>query len=431
MRPERMAIDTFRPGEADHWRARGRPSDEAETLAAIWRAFPDLSADHSLEARQARSRQRVLALRPFHDAIDAARETKRRADNFAFMEAKADEGTISTRDLAILTGRDRHGLDWDDAVAFADGWYAAHAGWVHDPRPWSNARSGGTGRVVAYDRGFVDGGGDVADPFDAVRRANLAALRRDNAPRPAVLAVQARPLPSQWPKPADAARPASWSRRLAIVGDAGLLERVLGHADAQAMTVVAIGADGFVAGATADLSRPLTPTRVEAMLHQPRHREALRALVVGRDYDDVLVAVDGEALRVVDAVADVLPLCRTMERTRNSVLQQRAQLRLWLGRGRSVGDSLGGGHIRWGKTLPFLSGRLGEFTARHIGPSPVRGHLVRIEIRAGELAHGYAAPDGRPLDPMIVVTNKARLREVMGQALRAFAGATRLMALVA
>ncbi len=32
---------------------------------------------------------------------------------------------------------------------------------------------------------------------------------------------------------------------------------------------------------------------------------------------------------------------------------------------------------------------------------------------------------------MIVVTNKARLREAMGQALRAFAGATRLMALVA
>ncbi len=76
-----------------------------------------------------------LALRPFHDAIDAAREAKRRADNFAFMEAKPHEGTISTWELAILTGRDRHGLDWDDAVAFADGWYAAHAGWAHNPPP--------------------------------------------------------------------------------------------------------------------------------------------------------------------------------------------------------------------------------------------------------------------------------------------------------
>ncbi len=255
------------------------------------------------------------------------------------------------------------------------------------------------GPVVSWSMISVSStGGGVADPFDAARRANLAALRRDNAPRPAVVAVQARPLPNQWPKPADAARPVSWSRRLAIVGDAGLFERVLGHADAQAMTVVAIGADGFVPGATADLSRPLTPTRADAMLHQPRHREAMRALIAGHDYDDVLVAGDGEALRVVDAVVDVLPLCRTMERTRNCVLQQRAQLRLWLGRGRGVGDNIGGGHIRWGKTLPFLSGRLGEFTAHHVGPAPLRGHLVRIEIRAGELARGYAASDGRLLN---------------------------------
>ncbi len=396
-RPERMATETFCPSEADHWRARGRTNDEAETLAAIWRAFPDLSVDQSLEARQARSRQRVLALRPFHDAIDAAREAKRRADNIAFMEAKADDGTISTRGRAILTGRDRHGLDWDDAVAFADGWYAAHAGWVHDPRRWSHARSGRTGRVVVYDLGFVDGGPRCRPVRRCTsRRFGRAAPGQCATPR--CCGGQARPLPNQWPKPADAARPVSWSRRLAIVGDAGLLERVLGHADAQAMTVVAIGADGFVAGATADLSRPLTPTRADTMLHQPRHREALRALIAGHDYDDVLVAGDGEALRVVDAVVDVLPLCRTMERTRNSVLQQRAQLRLWLGRGRGVGDSIGGGHIRWGKTLPFLSGRLGEFTARHVGPAPLRGHLVRIEIRAGELAHGYGASDGRLLD---------------------------------
>ncbi|MEP9404553.1 hypothetical protein [Sphingomonas sp. VNH70] len=423
-----MRNDSFRPGDADHWRARGRPDNEAEALAAIWRAFPELPHDQPLEARQARSRQRVEALRPFHDAIDAAREAKRRADNFAFMDAQADEGTISTRDLAILTARDRHALDWDEAVVFADGWYAAHAGWDYNPRPWRSLRPDTAQRLAAYDLGFVEGGGNVADPFDAARRANLVALRMDNAPRPTVMPVRGRPLPSAWPKPDDAARPASWARRLALIGDASLLDRVRGHIAAQAMTVVAIGADGFACGDTADLTRPLTAARADALLGQPHYRAELRALIAGREYDDLLVIAEGEALRVIDGMADVLPLCRTMERTRNSALLQRAQLRLWLSRGRGVGDTIGGGHIRWGKTLPFLSGRLGEFTARHVGPAPVRGHLVRIETGAGRLADGYATAGGVPLDPTIVVTNKARLREAMGRALRAFAGATRLMA---
>ncbi len=424
-----MTTETFRPGDPDHWLARGRPIDEAHALAAIWRSLPDLPADRPLDMRQARTRQRVEALRPFHDAIAAATEAKRKATNFAFMDSKADDGTISDHDLAILTARDRHGLDWDDAVAFADGWYTAHAGWVYNPRPWRSDHRGNLCRIAAYDLGFVDGGGDVADPFDAARRANLAALRKDNAPRPAIAPVRARPLPSDWPMPGDSARPVFWSRRLAIIGDPALLERVLDHAGTAELTVVAIGTNGFVAGGIADLSRPMTTVRADAILERPFYRSALQALIAGQDYEDVLVAAGGEALRVIDGMADILPLCRTMARTRNSVLQQRAQLRLWLGCGRGAGDSIGGGHIRWGKTLPFLSGRLGEFTARHVGPAPVRGHLVRIENASGRLAHGYALPDGTPLDPTIVVTNKARLRDAMGQGLRAFAGSTRLMAL--
>ena len=129
---------------------------------------------------------------------------------------------------------------------------------------------------------------------------------------------------------------------------------------------------------------------------------------------------------VIDAFAATLPLCRTMERTRNSLLLQRSQLQCWIDRGRSDESNTGAGHIRWGKAIKGLVGKLGEITVRHVGPAPGRGHLVRVEIGPGSLATGYVTPTGDLLEPELVVSNKANLRREMAAALRAFCGATRL-----
>jgi Cu/Ag efflux pump CusA len=53
--------------------------------------------------------------------------------------------------------------------------------------------------------------------------------------------------------------------------------------------------------------------------------------------------------------------------------------------------------------------------------------MVRVETRSG-LATGYAAADGTPLTPEIIVSSKARLRPAMATALRTFAAATPIMA---
>lgn len=79
----------FVPGDAATWIARGREPDHAKALAKAWRDFPDLPADRPLDERMARTRERVMAMRPVHDAISADGEARRRARNFAFMEAKA------------------------------------------------------------------------------------------------------------------------------------------------------------------------------------------------------------------------------------------------------------------------------------------------------------------------------------------------------
>lgn len=115
-----------------------------------------------------------------------------------------------------------------------------------------------------------------------------------------------------------------------------------------------------------------------------------------------------------------------MARTRNSALQQRAHLRCWLDRGRAGDGNVGAGHIRWGKAIKGLVGKLGEFTARHAGPAPGRGHLIRVEIADGQLADGYVTASGVPVAPEITVSSKAHLRREMAAALRAFGGATRL-----
>ena len=295
-----------------------------------------------------------------------------------------------------------------------------------------------------WEPGFADGGGDQTDLFDAARRSNLVALRRDNQPADTPPVPNARPAPSSWPKPGDHARPTRWSRRLLIVSDATIEEVTLGlmkvsglrlidevraRAGTEAMTIVTIDRHaGFVVtDCPVEIAVPIAASRADEIIADPRHGDALRAILAGIEIDDVLVAVQGDYLRIVDAFASALPLCANMERTQNSLLQQRAHLRCWLDRGYGGSANLGAGHIRWGKAIKGLTGKLGEFTARHVGPAPRRGYLIRIEAEGGELARGYATSAGEPLAPEIIVSNKTNIRREMATALRAFGGATRLM----
>jgi len=434
--------DTFDPTDATCWLTRGRSIEHASELARIWRAFPDLPATAPLEDRMARGRERIGAMKPLNDAISAATEAERQARNFALMERHLADGTIADSELAVLQGRDEHGYDWDIAVAYASGWTAAHAGWEH--RFFADGSARQAAKRDAYDLGFADGGGDQADLFDAARRSNLAALRRDNQPSATQPTPIARPAPSSWPKPSDHARPTRWSRRLLIVSDAtieevtpGLMrvtglhltEEVRARAGTEAMTIVTIDRHaGFVAGnCPAETSTPIAASRADEIIASSQHGETLRTLLAGIEIDDVLIAVQGDYLRIVDAFAGALPLCANMERTQNSLLQQRAHLRCWLDRGYSGQTNVGAGHIRWGKAIKGLTGKLGEFTARHVGPAPRRGHLIRIEAEGGQLAHGYATSSGEPIAPEVIVSNKTNIRREMAAALRAFGGATRLM----
>ncbi|WP_174279676.1 hypothetical protein [Sphingomonas bacterium] len=431
----------FAPGDAATWVARGRSPEHAEALAKAWRDFPDLPADRPLDERMTRTRERVVAIRPVHDAIAADGEAKRRARNFAFMEGKAQAGTISDRDLAILHGRDRHGYGWDDAVRYAGGWYAAHAGWAYDPRPHLTSRHGRDAGREAYDRGFADGGGAPADLFDVARRQIEASTRASNHPVPAPPARPARPLPSSWPLPTDQPRPSRWSRRLLILsqGEArgwptrarqpspGPMELLAGLPDAAGMTIVMLIAErGFVDARTTEFttSEPAAGW-ADRLIALPSLAASLRSLIDGRDFDDILVTAQGDYLRVVDAASSVLPLCRTMERTRNTPLQQRAHFRTWVERGRSGDGNRGAGHIRWSKLAKGLSGKLGEFTARVGSSRPGHGHSILIELADGVPAFGFVAADGRPLNPEIVIGNKATMRQHMALALRSFTGATR------
>lgn len=438
------ATTGFAPGDPATWIARGRKPEHAAALAKAWRDFPDLPPAFPLEERMARTRERVVAMRPVHDAISANGEAQRQAQNFAFMEAKARAGTISAGDLAILHGRDRHGYDWDDAVRYAGGWYAAHAGWPYNPRPHCHTRHGEEIGRAAYDQGFADGGGDRSDLFDVARRQLLASTRASNQSVAASPAQPARPLPSSWPLPTDQARPCRWSRRLLILSQPEAqgwvtrarhpspspLDMLASEPETAGMTIVMLtAAQGFVDARTAKaaMAQP-TPGWADRLIALPTLADSLRDLIVGREIDDILVTAQGDYLRIVDAVADVLPLCRTMERTRNTPLQQRAHFRTWIERGRAGDANLGAGHIRWSKLAKGLSGKLGEFTARIGPPRPGQPHSIVIELADGVPATGFAAADGRPLNPEIAVGNKAKMRQHMAHALRTFTGATRLAA---
>ena len=425
--------EKFDPADAATWVARGRSPDHAEALAKAWRDFPDLAPTAPLEDRMAQTRARVAAMRPVNDAIAAAAEAERQRTNFAHVDGKAVSGSITDRDRAILRGRADYGYDWDAAICYSEGWYAAHAG-------WSYGKPGATRRLrahrAAYDRGFADGGGDPADLFDAARRSMIAADRAGEPVEAVAVAPAGRPLPSSWPRPTDEARPARWHRRLLILADdpelaAGststILEQVLARPEAEQLNIILLTNGGFTRPSGIPRHEQLTAERCGELACDPEQTATLRHLTVGLTTDDILVAAQGNALAVIDAHASALPLCRTMERTRNTVLQQRQHLRTWLDRAATGPGNVGAGHIRWSKLAQGLTGKLGEFTVRYSGKAVEgRGHIIVVETTTGTPATGYVTADGRLLDPHISFGNKARMRQEMAAALRSFGGATQL-----
>lgn len=409
--------DSFDPADAHCWIARGRPAHHAQALANAWQSFPDLPNHAPLEERMARTRERVRMLRPLHEAMSEETERKRVAANFAFVERQVASGSTDSRNSMILQAREVHGYSWDAAVAYADGRYAAQAGW--DSRPPSHMRPGELDvRRPAYQQGFLDGGGKPDDIFDVARR--LLALA-PSTPSPTDSPRTARPLPSQWAMPTDVPPPASWQRRLLVLGasewtsgDIGILAMLRERPGHETVALYVIDAEAGM--------RPLSaPTSIS-----PDDNDDLRARLRAADYTDILVAANDAELTRLDADAGLLPLVRTMERTRNSVLQQRAQFRLWLARGRTPGDQFAAGHIRWSKMAAGLSGRLGDFTVRYAGPASPRGHRIIVEDQCGRPAQGYRSARGDALHPEIIIGNKRQARTAMADLLRQFAAALRL-----
>lgn len=401
-----MSTGDLTTGDPEYWIARGRSDAHARLLAQTWRDYPDLPNDAPVDARVGRSRERALALKPIQEQISAETERERRTKNFAFVEAQCAAGRARDIDALILVGRDTHGYDWDEAVAYADARYAAEAGW--DRRGPSQPLRGEIRAtiVAAYDRGFRDGGADPDDLFDTARRAIRAADRAE-AKLVELPSTQARPLPSTWPQPTDAPRPAAWAKRLLIIDPSHVDD---GIAD---MVTAAEGADA----AHIILLSGLGPDDTRSALAEAVNRE---------DIQDILIAVSDEWLDEIDAHMSMLPLARTMERLRNSRLQRRAQMKLWIARGRTPGSTAAAGHIRWGKAIAGLSGRLGDFSAHYDGPAAPRGHRIVVRGPHGTPATGFFDAAGKALNPEAVISNRSRLRDEMARILRSFAASTRL-----
>lgn len=438
-----MDRDAFNVTDPATWQTRGRSPAEAVALAKAWRDFPDLPADAPSESRMARTRERTIAMRPIFEAVQQRTEAERQANNFAFVQRKIEMDEANTQDRAIVRGRDDHGYDWDCAVEYAQGWYAAVAGWEH--RGASSPRNAAASRLrSAYDHGFAQGGGDTSDVFGAARRANSAALDT------AEISVETVPAsgklkPSAWPMPQDGNRPVSWDRRAVILTDTDLqpplgrdgrpsrrppaIELVRERSSGQATIIVLSAKGGFAATDACQIAMtPMTSAQADSLIADRSQAEALRTLLADREIDDLLVTAQDEYLRVLDSVSDAIPVLRTMERTRNTPLQQRAHLDTWLGRGRLPGQNMGAGHIRWSKAAKGLTAKLGEFTARYVGPAPDRGHIIRVSLDDGTRAEGFVTADHTTLAADILVSSKAKLRHEMVRALRSFGGATRLSA---
>lgn len=409
--------DAFDPADAGCWAAHDRPSHHALALADAWQRFPDLPVTAPLDERMARTRERVLVLRPLHEAMSAETEAARQCANFAWVERRLASGGDDPRHSAILRGRDAFGYDWNAAWSYAEGFHAARAGWeARCPGP--HHAHDAAQRREAYDRGFRDGGGRPEDLFDVARRA-FAATPPEDANMDS--AVAGRPLPSQWPSPTDIPSPASWHRRLLLVGAAELATGAIG---VMAMLRERLGYEA-AAVLVIDAETGLRPLSVRE-LPAPFDGMPLCQFLGEGDFTDILVVADASELERLDADADLLPLTRTRERTRNSLRQQHAQFRLWLARGRSPGEQFAAGHIRWSKMAAGLSGRLGDFTARYAGAAEPRGHRIVVEDASGMPARGYRTAMGAALDPEIVIGNKRHARAAIADLLRQFAASLRL-----
>lgn len=439
-----MPDTVFDPADADCWIAHGRKREHAALIAAAWREHPDLPPTAPLAERQARSRARIAAMNPVNEQIRQEVAREQEARNFAFTEAQLRLGRASSQDAAILIGRDRHGYGWLRSVDYAWGWTAARAGWEFRPPGCNLLGVVPEGSTEAYAQGFADGGGRPDDLFDTARRQFAAAGRMSKPGQE--IPTASRPLPSSWPQPADIHVSVAWERRLVIlaasaVRDVGppapaidLLDDPIANeirrtpGAAQARIVILSAQHGFIDGQAplARWSEAMTPDRVAQLAASSETRAQFTRLLAGREIEDVLVAAQDDYLAVVDAHAAVLALCRVMERTRNTPLQQRVHCRTWLARGRHAGENVGAGHIRWSKVIQGLTGKLGEFTARYGGKASPRGHRILIEVAPGVAAAGYVTATGAALAPEIVISNKAHMRIEMAKALRSFAAATRL-----
>jgi hypothetical protein len=378
MTASRVAFD---PADRDCWIAHGRRPEHAAVLASVWKAYPDLPFNAPLDERMERSRARVAALGLFNDAIREEAERERQRANFACIERQVAAGQIKPFDRAILQARTRHGYGWDAAILYAQGHYAAEQGWA--PRDFSTP-AGETS--PAYTQGFRDGGGCFDDLFDVARRSYAAAARNAEPATPQV----SRPSPSSWPSPTDAPRPVRWSKRTVIIGAAAA-----SHAEAGLMTMLQAQPRHEVPHIIiADASRGFQAWPNSGGVKTGDTADQLCASLAGIEPDDLLIIADGEDLAWIDRHAGMLPLCRTMERTRNSAIQQRAQLRVWLERGLCDGEVLAGGHIRWTRLAQGLSGRLGEFVTRYAGKAQPRGHRIIATWLPDRVAHRMPRQSG-------------------------------------
>lgn len=417
-------MEHFDPTSAATWAARGRSVDDAEALASIWRAFPDLPPCAPAEARIQRIRDRVDAMRPISDAAQERQERERRARNFAFVEGKAASGEADVRDLATLRARDHHGFDWNEAVRYAEAFYAAQAGWSYR-EPYRALRESASERE-AYDAGFKDGGGDPNDLFDAARRAFFAAAPR-NQVEPTASKQASTMVPSSWHKPTDAPRPTRWTRRLAILteqdlrapeqGGTGFGAAMLQPA-MQEMTVLVL-CDGSITPLSETLSAPIPAHPHETL------EEQLQRLLAGLEVDDIFTTAAGADLACLDSAAAALPIARNRERSQNSFLQQRVHVRTWLERGAADGENIGAGHIRWSKAAKGLRASLGEFTAVDRGSLHRGCHEIHVLLPDGTIAEDFVDAAGKPINPRVRFPNRSKLRYEMAKALRMFGGGMR------
>lgn len=334
-----MPNTVFDPADAECWIAHGRKPEHAALIAAAWRDHPDLPPTAPLAERQARSRARIAAMNPVNEQIRQEAASEQEARNFAFTEAQLRLGHASSQDAAILAGRDRHGYGWLRSVDYAWGWTAAQAGWEFRPPGRNLLGVVPEGSTEAYAQGFADGGGRRDDLFDTARR-QFAAAGRMSKPMQEIPAAS-RPLPSSWPQPADIHVSVAWERRLVILAapatrdlgrsapaidllDDPIAEEIQRTPGIRYAYIVILSAQhGFIDGHVprTGWSEVMTPDRVVQLTSSSEARAQLATLLEGREIEDILVAAQDDYLTVIDAHASVLPLCRVMERTRNTPLQ--------------------------------------------------------------------------------------------------------------